>query len=59
MPKIKCPYCNKEIVYKTISDISTFPFCSRKCKLIDLGLWFDEEHRIGSDLNSQVDNTEF
>jgi len=23
-----------------------FPFCSRRCKLIDLGKWFDGEHCI-------------
>ena len=58
MSKIKCPYCRKEVVYKVISDIPTFPFCSKKCKLIDLGLWFNEEHKIESDLKSQIDNTE-
>ncbi|MFQ5687256.1 MAG: DNA gyrase inhibitor YacG [Candidatus Scalindua sp.] len=24
----------------------TFPFCSERCKLVDLGLWFDGERRI-------------
>jgi endogenous inhibitor of DNA gyrase (YacG/DUF329 family) len=22
------------------------PFCSERCRLIDLGAWFDERHRI-------------
>jgi endogenous inhibitor of DNA gyrase (YacG/DUF329 family) len=22
------------------------PFCSERCRLIDLGAWFDEKHRI-------------
>ena len=25
-----------------------FPFCSERCKLIDLGAWFDAEYRIPS-----------
>ena len=46
MSKIKCRNCGKELIYNTISDIPTFPFCSERCKLVDLGLWFDEERRI-------------
>ena len=46
MSKIKCRNCGKELIYSVISDIPTFPFCSERCKLVDLGLWFDEERRI-------------
>lgn len=29
------------------SDASPYrPFCSKRCKLIDLGDWLDESHRI-------------
>lgn len=54
MPKIKCRYCEKELVYKAISDIPTFPFCSEKCKLIDLGSWFDEEQRIEGPITNEI-----
>jgi len=46
MPKISCPRCGKPLVYNKIRDVPTFPFCSRRCKLIDLGRWLDERHRI-------------
>ena len=46
MSKIKCRNCGKELIYNAISDIPTFPFCSERCKLVDLGQWFDEERRI-------------
>ncbi len=46
MSKIKCRNCGKELIYNVISDIPTFPFCSERCKLVDLGLWFDGERRI-------------
>ncbi len=46
MPKIKCRSCGKELLYNSISDIPTFPFCSERCKLMDLGSWFNEERRI-------------
>ena len=47
MPKkTKCRQCGAEIVYDNISDHPFFPFCSKRCKLIDLGMWFEEEHKI-------------
>ena len=40
---IKCPRCRKEAVW---TDNPDRPFCSDKCRLIDLGQWADEEYRI-------------
>ncbi|MHC4788152.1 MAG: DNA gyrase inhibitor YacG [Planctomycetota bacterium] len=44
--RVRCPNCGKEVVRASGSDPDFFPFCSERCKLIDLGRWFDEEHRI-------------
>jgi endogenous inhibitor of DNA gyrase (YacG/DUF329 family) len=44
--KVNCPTCGKPVVQSPGADLPTFPFCSERCKLIDLGKWFDEEHRI-------------
>lgn len=42
--KLKCPTCQTEIEY---SDKYPFrPFCSERCKLIDLGEWASESHKI-------------
>lgn len=46
MPRIDCRYCGKELEYKSIKDLPHFPFCSERCKLIDLDLWIEEKHRI-------------
>lgn len=48
--QIKCPTC------KNVGDwlSSPFgPFCSRRCKLIDLGKWFGEEHTISAPLRPE------
>jgi endogenous inhibitor of DNA gyrase (YacG/DUF329 family) len=49
--RFRCPTC-KRIVKSSEQDPSTqmkfFPFCSERCKLIDLGAWFDAEYRIPS-----------
>lgn len=26
------------------------PFCSERCRLVDLGQWFNEEHRLSREL---------
>ena len=46
MPALDCRHCGKPLRYERISDLPHFPFCSKKCKLLDLGEWLDEEHRI-------------
>ncbi len=47
--KFHCPTCKRLIVVPS-DDTSTspksFPFCSERCKLIDLGAWLDAEYRI-------------
>lgn len=44
---ITCPTCRKRGDWFT----TPFgPFCSDRCKLVDLGKWLGEEHRIGSPL---------
>lgn len=41
---VACPQCGKEIVWS--SDNKYRPFCSERCKMIDLGQWANEEYRI-------------
>ena len=41
--KVKCPICKKETEWE---ENEFRPFCSERCKLIDLGKWASEEYRI-------------
>lgn len=41
---IICPTCGKKDTWT--KDNAFRPFCSDRCKLIDLGAWADEQHRI-------------
>ena len=45
MPIHCCPICNKEFTYESIRDLH-FPFCSQRCKLIDLGEWLEGKYVI-------------
>lgn len=44
--EVKCPTCQKTVVWGEQSPYR--PFCSKRCQLIDLGEWADEEKRIPS-----------
>jgi uncharacterized protein len=50
MPVIACRTCCKALQYESISDLPDFPFCSEKCKLLDLGEWFEGNRRIETDV---------
>lgn len=41
--QVNCPYCKKKFNYHE----SKFrPFCSEKCRLIDLGQWLNESYTV-------------
>ena len=45
MPKpLLCPTCRKPVP----ESAADFPFCSDRCRLIDLGKWASGEYRISS-----------
>jgi endogenous inhibitor of DNA gyrase (YacG/DUF329 family) len=41
---VKCPTCRRPVEWSPDSQYR--PFCSERCRLIDLGAWFSEQHRI-------------
>jgi endogenous inhibitor of DNA gyrase (YacG/DUF329 family) len=43
---VSCPRCKKTVVW---NEQPQRPFCSERCKLIDLGEWAAEEKRIAGD----------
>ena len=52
---IKCPECGKTTEYSTVNEYR--PFCSVRCKLIDLGEWIEGKYRIESEGHSQTSNS--
>ncbi len=41
--EIKCPRCGTKSLW---NDNPSRPFCSEKCRLIDLGCWANEEYSV-------------
>lgn len=46
---MKCPICRKPVE----RDNPEFPFCSERCRLIDLGNWSSEEYVISTPLRPE------
>ena len=53
MPTFPCPTCQRPVEW---SDAARWrPFCSERCRLIDLGAWMTEQHAIpGEELAPDV-----
>jgi endogenous inhibitor of DNA gyrase (YacG/DUF329 family) len=50
LSRVKCPTCKK------VGDWfagSYGPFCSKRCKLVDLGKWFGEENAVSEPLRPE------
>ena len=49
-PEFVCPICKRPVVRKDsrvgVGTKSYFPFCSERCKLIDLGRWLGGRYQI-------------
>ena len=45
--KLNCPTCKKVVLWN--DEFPHRPFCCDRCRLIDLGEWASESHRIAGD----------
>lgn len=43
---VTCPHCKGESVYHPSN--TSRPFCSPKCRALDLGAWANEEFRVAA-----------
>lgn len=51
-----CPICGRPLLSGT--DPSALPFCSMRCRQIDLGRWLGERYRIATPLEFDVNADE-
>lgn len=51
---VSCPNCKKLAAYDTNNPYR--PFCSERCKMIDLGDWANENYRIPDNKPPELDN---
>ena len=53
---VSCPTCEKSVIWQTSNEFR--PFCSKRCQLIDLGDWADENHKISQPMQKEVELSE-
>ena len=51
----ECPICERRTVLPRPQN-PAFPFCSTRCKQVDLGKWLDEKYRIAAPPASQEES---
>ena len=44
-----CPSCDKSYRFTSVEEWKPYPFCSERCRLIDLGAWLEEKYQIADD----------
>jgi endogenous inhibitor of DNA gyrase (YacG/DUF329 family) len=49
-----CPNCKKKLKHTPLEN--NLPFCSERCRLIDLGAWLSEKHKFIEEIsNATID----
>jgi endogenous inhibitor of DNA gyrase (YacG/DUF329 family) len=51
---MNCPICKKEVA----EGAADFPFCSERCRLIDLGNWASEKYVVPVEQAPEADDKE-
>jgi endogenous inhibitor of DNA gyrase (YacG/DUF329 family) len=52
---MKCPVCGKPVTW---DQAPNRPFCSERCRLLDLANWADEKYRLPSQQADSEDDVE-
>ncbi len=53
---VTCPNCQQQVAWQAESEFR--PFCSKRCQLIDLGEWAEENHKISQAVQGEAILTE-
>jgi uncharacterized protein len=46
MIKVRCPICDRWMMGASAKEWPDFPFCSARCRMIDLGRWLGENYAV-------------
>ena len=46
---LNCKTCGRAFSYASVQSHPSFPLCSERCQMVDLGRWFNGDYAIPSD----------
>ena len=49
MIRVRCPICDRVMQGQSVAEWPQFPFCSPRCRTIDLGRWLGGQYGIPSE----------
>ena len=55
--RISCPIC-KTVIQNAPENFPSRPFCSQRCKLVDLGNWLNGAYRTSEPIDPLADGPE-
>ena len=47
MKRVQCPICDDPMPGSPL-EYPDYPFCSNRCRIIDLGRWLGEDYKVAS-----------
>lgn len=53
MSKVRCPICQRGMDTHGPKEWPDWPFCSKRCRMVDLGRWLGGIYRIETPLNEE------
>jgi uncharacterized protein len=59
MNTVRCPICERRMEGQDTARWPQFPFCSPRCRTIDLGRWLGEAYRIPAAAEGEEQAEEF
>jgi len=54
MIKVSCPICDRLMQSQEQAEWPQFPFCSTRCRIIDLGRWLGEAYGVAADAAEEL-----
>ncbi len=56
MNRVQCPICDTPMPGSPV-EYPDFPFCSQRCRVIDLGRWLSEDYKVASRESASEDRS--
>lgn len=53
--QLTCPICEAALPAQSSSEVPTFPFCSERCRNVDLFRWWDGRYSIVESIDDRPD----